>query len=143
MFLEPLLAVLANLFIHTNDLNTLFPGFHVEKREIQQHFSSMLQLYIYIRACLRGLASQSANEYCLNENTIPSIGERHGLKASGAECDSVLGLLQRCLADRFSGNKGIESDSTLRYQKPVRICLLRNPANTEQHGIPVFTCRVV
>jgi hypothetical protein len=54
LYSEPFLAVLANLFIHTKYFNTLFPEFHMEKREIQQHFSSLLQLYMYIRVCFGG-----------------------------------------------------------------------------------------
>jgi hypothetical protein len=42
----------------------------------------------------------------------------------------VLGLLQRCVPDRVSWNKRALSDSTLRYQKPVRLFTLRNAENT-------------
>lgn len=49
----------------------------------------------------------------------------------------VLGLLQRCVPDRVSRNKRAVSDSTLRYQKPVRIFTLRNAENT---GTSSFQC---
>jgi len=49
----------------------------------------------------------------------------------------VLGLLQRCVPDRVSRNKRAVSDSTLRYQKPVRLFTLRNADNT---GTSSFQC---
>ena len=74
-----------------------------------------------------GMFQREYNPYHCRANRAQS--KWHGMLYS------VLGLLQRCVQDRVSRNKRAVSDSTLRYQKPVRIFTLRNEENA---GISSF-----
>jgi len=152
-FLPTQIKIIKNLFFFRHTDFFFYVGGFVLRRDSQGWWKVLKCCFGNVRK-REGLHSVVI---CFNNRTIQCFSARkspnlwlfkrgynpHRWRANRAQSKwhgmlyLVLGLLQRCVPDRVPRNKRAVSDSTLRYQKPVRIFTLRNAENT---GTSSFHC---